>query len=104
MSDKVAGVTGEHVVIYITLTSFSESDHFADVRKMIINNHFCLFTSNFSFFNGWLEVTPLCVAKEFVQLSCTPTLYTVVVTHDTLKLLEEFFDFFCLHKTNICCS
>jgi len=36
---------------YITLTSFSESDHFADVSKMIRNVHPCILTPYLCFVN-----------------------------------------------------
>jgi len=37
LCDKIAGIAGEHDVIYLTLSTFRKVDHFADVSKMIGN-------------------------------------------------------------------
>jgi hypothetical protein len=34
---QIAGVTGQHEVLYLTLTSFADPDHFRDATKMIAN-------------------------------------------------------------------
>lgn len=49
LCDKVTGVTGQHYVIYLTLSTFGHIYRFADISKMIGERFTCIFCRLFRF-------------------------------------------------------
>lgn len=48
LRNKVAGIARQHIVIYLTLSTFSQTYHFADVSKMVCCFLPCILTCGFA--------------------------------------------------------
>ena len=62
LGDEVAGVTGEHDVLDLTLGAGADFDHFPDVRKMVLNRMTGDLTRGLGLGNHGLKILPFVVA------------------------------------------
>ena len=63
LCDKIAGITRQHIIIYLALSTFAQVYHFANVGKMIGYFLTSIRTSRLSFFNDIPKVSPLNITQ-----------------------------------------
>ena len=77
LSHKVTCIASKHDVIYLALSTFPCNYHLIDVNKMVNYILANILTCIFSLSNYLGKVLPKAIAKQLLQVSCTPTFYLV---------------------------
>ena len=86
LGDEVAGIAGEHEIVNLTLAAGAEINHFVDVNKMVLDGMTRDFTGGLGLGNGGVEVAPLIVTEQVLQVTGEP------VFDATLGLLGAGFE------------
>ena len=97
---KVAGIAGQHYVIYLTFSTFRHIYRFADVGKMIRDQFSGIFSRFFCLFYDRLKVAPLDISHYRSEFAGAPTLHAFIFDSYGLKTVEQFLYFDCFHALN----
>lgn len=91
LSNQIASVSGKHKILYFTLTSFAECDHFRDLTKMIIHIDPLRFTRIDSAPDCDSKILPSGIAQQLLKFSGKPYLDLLIsiITIDVLLYAIE---------------
>ncbi len=88
LCNQIASITGEHDVVYLSKRTTTHLNLFIDVNKMVNYILANILTCHFSLFNNFREVLPEAIAKQLLQVSCTPTFHLVHLASSLLIFLK----------------
>lgn len=72
LRDEIAGVSGQHDVVDLSLTTQTEIDHFPDVGKMVTEFMTRKFTGGFGLRDDVQKVVPFAVTQQLLEVTGEP--------------------------------
>jgi len=88
-------VTSEGDIVYFSFSTLASNDHLSDVGKMILNDQFRFFASNFGLINDFIKIFPLIITKQLLQIPSAPKFKPVfcflsIAVKAFMELLNDF--------------